>query len=150
MPAGDAIVEAHVQGEGAAENIAMTPDPLEQGAYTAEWTTPKPGSYLVEVVARRGSEEIGRDVFTFRREDGVAENFHIEQNRELLEKLSSETGGRYYKPDAASKLGQDISYSEAGITIRETRDLWDMPALFLAFLVLCAAEWLLRRRWGVI
>jgi hypothetical protein len=150
MPAGDAIVEAHVQGEGAVENLSMTPDPLEQGAYTAEWTTPKAGSYLVEVVARRGAEEIGRDVFTFRREDGVAEHFHIEQNRELLEKLSSETGGRYYRPDAASKLGQDISYSEAGITIRETRDLWDMPALFIAFLILCAAEWLLRRRWGVI
>ena len=29
------------------------------------------------------------------------------------------------------KLGKDINYSEAGITVRETRDLWDMPVIFL-------------------
>ncbi len=89
-------------------------------------------------------------MITFRREDGVAENFHIEQNRELLEKLSSETGGRYYKPQDAQKLGKDISYSEAGITVRETRDLWDMPIVFLLALLLRCGEWLLRRKWGVI
>ena len=89
-------------------------------------------------------------MLTFRREDGVAENFRVEQNRELLEKLSSETGGRYYKPEDAQKLGNDISYSEAGITVRETRDLWDMPVVFLLLLMLRSGEWLLRRKWGVI
>ena len=70
-------------------------------------------------------------MLTFRREDGVAENFHTSQNRELLEKLAQQTGGRYYKPADASKLANEISYSEAGITSRETRDLWDMPVIFL-------------------
>ena len=99
---------------------------------------------------KQGTEEIGRDSFTFRREDGVAENFHVEQNRELLEKLSSETGGRYYKPADAQRLGKDIVYSQAGITVRETKDLWDMPAIFALFLLVRGAEWLLRRKWGVI
>jgi hypothetical protein len=85
-----------------------------------------------------------------RREDGIAENFHVEQNRELLQKLSAETGGQYYKPSDAQKLGKDINYSQAGIPVRETRDLWDMPVIFLLFLGIRAAEWLLRRRWGVI
>ncbi len=150
LPASDATVEAHVEGEGSNETVVMTPEPLEQGVYAAEWTAPKPGSYLVEVNAKRGTEDLGSDAFTFRREDGVAENFHVEQNHELLEKLSSETGGRYYKPEDASKLGRDISYSQAGITIRETRDLWDMPAVFALLLLLRSAEWLLRRKWGVI
>jgi len=96
------------------------------------------------------TEEIGHDVVTFRREDGVAENFHTSQNKELLQKLSEQTGGRYYKPDEASKLTNEISYSEAGITARETRDLWDMPIVFLLLLMLRSAEWLLRRKWGVI
>ena len=89
-------------------------------------------------------------MLTFRREDGVAENFHVEQNRELLEKLSSETGGRYYKPEDVGRLPKDISYSEAGITVRETRDLWDMPVIFLLLLLLRAARMALRRKWGVI
>jgi uncharacterized membrane protein len=151
LPASDAVVEAHITGEGGQqETVNMTPEPLEQGVYAADWTTPQAGSYIVEVVAKRGTEEIGRDTFTFRREDGIAENFHVEQNRELLQKLSAETGGSYYKPADAQKLGKDINYSQAGITVRETRDLWDMPALFLLFLGIRAGEWLLRRRWGVI
>jgi len=151
LPASDAKTEAHILGpDGIAEAVDMRPDPIEAGVYTADWTTPKPGSYLVEVVANRGGEELGRDTMTIRREDGVAENFHTQQNRELLEKLSSETGGRYYTPQDASKLGKDISYSDAGITVRETRDLWDMPIVFLLLLSLRAGEWLLRRKWGVI
>jgi len=89
-------------------------------------------------------------VLTFRREDGVAENFHTSQNRELLEKLSEQTGGRYYTPSEASKLPEEISYSEAGITTRETRDLWDLPIVFMLLLTIRAAEWLLRRKWGVV
>jgi hypothetical protein len=151
IPASDATVEAHVLGpDGIAEGIEMRPEPLEQGVFVADWTTPKAGSYLVEVLAKRGTEELGRDVLTFRREDGVAENFHAEQNRELLQKLSAETGGTYYKPDDAKKLSKEISYSEAGITMRETRDLWNMPIIFLGLLLLRAGEWLLRRKWGVI
>ncbi len=150
LPAADATVEAHILGEGVTETVSMRPDALDAGVYTTEWTAPKAGSYVVEVTAHRGVEDLGRDVITFKRDDGVAENFHVEQNRELLEKLSSETGGKYYKPEDAKKLGKDISYSEAGITVRETRDLWDMPVIFLLLLMLRSGEWLLRRRWGVI
>jgi hypothetical protein len=89
-------------------------------------------------------------VLTFRREDGVAENFHTGQNKELLEKLSEQTGGRYYAATDASKLASEISYSEAGITSRETRDLWDMPIVFLMALGIRGSEWLLRRKWGVV
>ncbi|HEY4363192.1 MAG TPA: hypothetical protein VGN17_19640 [Bryobacteraceae bacterium] len=151
LPSSDATVEAHILGpDGLTESVEMRPEPLEQGVYTADWTTPKPGSYAVDVVAKHDKEDLGHDTMTFRREDGVAENFHVEQNRALLEKLSSETGGRYYRPDGASKLGQDINYSEAGITVRETRDLWDMPVIFLLIIAMRTAEWTLRRKWGVI
>jgi len=150
LPAGDAIVEARILGQGITETLAMNPEPFEQGAFGVEWQAPKAGDYLVEVIAHRGTEELGRDAFTIRREDGMAENFHVEQNKELLEKLSSETGGMYYRPADAQKLGDEIKYSQAGITVRESRDLWDMPAIFALFLLLRGAEWLLRRKWGVI
>src|SRR5206468_2286362 len=48
------------------------------------------------------------------------------------------------------KLADQISYSEAGITTRETKDIWDMPVVFLFALSLRAMEWLLRRKWGVV
>ncbi len=152
LPAADAQVEARVMGpQGMTELISMKPDSVTPGLYHADFTAPKAGSYLTEFVARRGpTEEIGRDVITFQRQDGVAENFRTSQNRELLEKLSQQTGGKYWKPEDLGKLTDEIALSEAGITVREARDLWDLPAVFMALLALRGAEWWLRRKWGVV
>ena len=80
----------------------------------------------------------------------MAENFHTAQNRELLEKLATETGGRYWRPSELSRLPNEISYSDAGISVRDIKELWNMPVVFLWLLLLMAAEWLLRRKWGVV
>jgi hypothetical protein len=102
------------------------------------------------MIASRTGERIGVDNIAFHREDGVAESFHTEQNRELLERLAAETGGKYWKPDNTSKLPEELAYSEAGIASREIRDLWHLPAVFLLLAVLRTGEWLLRRRWGAV
>jgi uncharacterized membrane protein len=151
QPAADARVEAHILGpNGISAVVPMTPVPDAPGTFQAKWTAEKPGSYVAEVTAGRGSDELGRDVLTFERMDGVAENFHAEQNRDLLEKLSSATGGRYWRPQELSKLPGEIPLSEAGITVRETKQLWNMPAIFLLLVLLRLSEWLLRRKWGVV
>ena len=150
-PMANATVQANIVGPGGSgEPVELKPVPLEEGVYAADWTAEKPGNYVTEIVAKSDKEEVGRDVVTFRREDGVAENFHANQNRELLEKLAEQTGGKYYTPAAARKLAGEISYSEAGITTRETKDLWDMPMVFLLALMLRGSEWMLRRKWGVV
>ena len=97
-----------------------------------------------------GVKELGRDVLTFQRMDGVAENFHIEQNRELLERLAAQTGGQYWKPADLGKLPAAIPFSEAGVTVRETKDLWNLPLVFLILLLLRFSEWWLRRKWGIV
>jgi uncharacterized membrane protein len=151
MPLGDARVEAHFLGpQNTAALVEMTPDPNSPGIFNAEWTADKPGTYTVEISAKRADEDVGRDTLMFQRIDGVAENFHTEQNRDLLEKLSSQTGGRYWQPQELSKLSTEIPYSEAGITIREAKDLWNMPVIFLLILLLPASEWVLRRKWGLV
>ncbi|MBV8573206.1 MAG: hypothetical protein JO319_21500, partial [Acidobacteriaceae bacterium] len=151
LPAGDATVQAHIVApDGSAEDIPLRPEPLSEGVYTAEWNATRPGSYIAQVSAKRGAQKLGSDMVTFRRENGVAENFHREQNKELLQKLADETGGHYYTPRDAHHLNQEISYSQAGITAHEMKDLWNMPAIFLLALMLKSAEWLLRRKWGAI
>jgi hypothetical protein len=151
FPATSANVVAHIEGPGGiTESVTLRPEPLKQGVYSADWNATQPGAYVVDVSAMQGEQDLGQDVRTFRRENGVAENFHREQNRELLEKLASETGGHYFTAGNANQLVDQIAYSDAGITARETKDLWDMPIVFLLIISLRAAEWLLRRRWGVV
>lgn len=154
QPTADAHVTAHIVGpEGANALVDLMPSQDTPGLYQTEWTAEKPGTYLAEVTAESAGkqpEEIGRDVLTFQREDGTAENFHTEQNRMLLEQLASQTGGRYWQPSELKDLPRDISYSEAGISVRSMKELWNMPIVFLLLLGLPIVEWLLRRKWGVI
>jgi uncharacterized membrane protein len=147
LPAADAQVTAHFIGpDGISALIDMTPVADKPGMFRAAWTAEKPGSYLAEVTAA----SVGSGTLPFQRIDGVAESFHIEQNRELLQKLASETGGRYWRPDELSRLPSEISYSDAGVSVRDIKELWNMPIVFLWLLLLVAAEWLLRRKWGVV
>ncbi len=152
--AANARVTAHILGpEGVSALVDLTPSEGTLGLYQTEWTAEKPGTYVAEVVAESAGnqpQELGRDVVMFQREDGVAESFHTGQNRHLLEQLASETGGRYWKSSDLKNLPRDISYSEAGISVRSTKELWDMPIVFLLLLGLPIGEWLLRRKWGVI
>ncbi|HYL38853.1 MAG TPA: vWA domain-containing protein, partial [Bryobacteraceae bacterium] len=156
-PARDAKVEAHILGpSGVSALVEMTPVPDSPGQFQAAWSAPKAGAYLTEITAQRSDpntrtfKELGRDVLTFQRMDGVAENFHTEQNRELLERLATQTGGQYWKPADLGKLAGAIPFSEAGVTVRETKDLWDLPLVFLVLLLLRFSEWWLRRKWGIV
>jgi uncharacterized membrane protein len=156
-PAPDARVEAHILGpSGVSALVEMTPLPDSPGQFQASWSAPRVGAYLTEVTAQRADretravKELGRDVLTFQRMDGVAENFHTEQNRELLERLATQTGGQYWKPADLGKLAGSIPFSEAGMTTRETRDLWNLPLVFLVLVLLRFSEWWLRRKWGIV
>jgi uncharacterized membrane protein len=150
-PAPDARVEAHILGpSGVSALVEMAPVPDNPGQFQAGWSAPKTGAYLTEVTAQRNGTELGRDVLTFQRMDGVAENFHTEQNRDLLEHLATQTGGQYWKPADLGKLAAAIPFSEAGVTMRETKDLWDLPLLFLVLVLLRFSEWWLRRKWGIV
>jgi len=150
-PAPDAKVEAHILGpSGVSALVEMAPVPDNPGQFQAAWSAPRVGAYLTEVTAQRNGTELGRDVLTFQRMDGVAENFHTEQNRDLLERLATQTGGQYWKPADLGKLAGSIPFSEAGVTVRETKDLWDLPLVFLVLLLLRFSEWWLRRKWGIV
>ncbi len=151
QPVPNAQVEAHILGPaGSSDVVKLAPVANQPGIYAVDWNATPAGSYVAEFVVRSDKGEAGRDVIAFRREDGVAENFHLTQNRELLQKLSDATGGRYYPLSDAQKLAGEISYSEAGITAHEVLDLWDMPIVFLLAILLRGGEWLLRRKWGVV
>ncbi|MGQ9917752.1 MAG: glutamine amidotransferase [Bryobacteraceae bacterium] len=151
LPSTSAVVSVHVMGPGGvSDTVELSPSRREPGVYEADWRAPRPGSYLAEAAAREGLEDLGRDPVTVRREDGMQEFFRTEQNRELLERLAQQTGGRYYRPAKAAGLAKEIELSEAGITVRETRPVWNAPAAFLLLAGLKTAEWLVRRRWGAV
>lgn len=148
-PVNDATVTARMVGpDGASTEQRLNPVPGQAGEYKLTANVTLPGTYVTEIVARRGSEEVGQDTLSFRREDGVAEAFGRVQNRGLLEGLSGRTGGKYYTAADAARIPEELTFSQSGLTMKETRDLWSLPIFFLLLALLKSAEWVLRRRWG--
>jgi hypothetical protein len=151
LPVADAAVEAHILGpDGVSARVPMANVPGVPGEYRAEWNAEQAGDYLTEITAARSDQPLGRDVLYFRRVDGVAENFHTQQNRALLERIAALTGGRYWQAGELTQLADQIELSAAGITAQAVRELWNMPVLLLLLLLLPLTEWLVRRWWGVI
>ena len=150
-PIADAHVTAHVIGPGgssAALDLEAVPGAV--GRYHRDWTASSVGTYIAEISAQRGTLAAERDVVSFARQDGIAEQFHTEQNRELLQLLASRTGGRYFKPEDVAALPAAVPYSPAGVTVQQLVELWNMPINFIVLVLLRGADWLLRRRWGIV
>ena len=95
-----------------------------------------------------GGQSLGAAQLAVRREDGVAEHYHTQQNRALLERIAAATGGNYFTVADIGKLPEAVKFSDAGTVERQVLDLWSMPIVFLVLLLLKSGEWLLRLYWG--
>jgi hypothetical protein len=82
-------------------------------------------------------------------DDHGADVEQAELRSPLLRRISRETGGRYYPLADAARLTEDVEFTESGVTVRESRDLWDMPAMFFLLVALLGAEWGYRRWRGL-
>jgi len=148
-PATDATVSLEVSdGLGPPTTLEMTPVAGERGLYEAAYETARPGIFRFEATAKTAEDELGRARFAVRREDGVVEHYHVQQNRALLERLAGATGGTYFPVSDLSRLPEAVSFSEAGTVERTVLDLWNIPLAFLILLLLKSGEWLLRLYWG--
>jgi uncharacterized membrane protein len=157
QPATAATVKLEVSdGMGPPTTVDMTPVAGERGLYEAVYETTHSGVFRFEAVATAATaageaetpEELGRARFAVRRDDGVIEHYRVAQNRPLLERLATATGGRYFAVSDVSRLPEAVSFSEAGSVERQVLDLWNIPLAFLLLLLLKSAEWLVRLYWG--
>jgi uncharacterized membrane protein len=121
----------------------------KDGEYRTTFTPDEPGIYDVKVTAARDSKDLGTGDMHVRVSAGDAEYFDAGMRAPLLKRIAEDTGGRFFTPANAASLPEAISYSGRGVTVVEERELWDMPALFLALMGLIAAEWGYRRIRGL-
>jgi uncharacterized membrane protein len=145
-----------------ADVVAVVEDPAgDEREYPMEWSverdgeyvtrirTREPGFYAIRVEAGRGDEVLGSTETWVQAVPLDTEHFGAERRTALLKRLAEETGGRFYTPETAADLPEDLTYTESGATIEERKDLWDMPALFLSALALVSAEWGYRKWRGL-
>jgi uncharacterized membrane protein len=146
----DAQVTAHVTTpSGRQVDVPLEWTLREDGSYSGRMLAEEQGVYRLEAEARRGRDTTRSAPGSLLVDDHGADVEQAELRAPLLRRLADETGGRYYPLADAARLADDVAYTESGVTVRETRDLWDMPAVFLALLLLLGTEWAYRRARGL-
>ncbi|MBI2816441.1 MAG: hypothetical protein HYX72_05850 [Acidobacteria bacterium] len=147
---GAAVVATLHAPDGSSQSIPMDLSVELDGVFRGAYDAVSPGVYRLEVTARLGDKEIGKGGSYFQRADGGLEAFSAEQNKPFLTRLAEQTGGKYYPISRADLLPEQLTYSPAGISAPEIRDLWDMPVWLLALLILKGTEWALRKKWHTV
>jgi hypothetical protein len=148
----DGHISAHVTGPtGAVEDVPLVWNVEGDGEYIGRFTPSADGLYRIAVDGTdRAGADIGRGTTVVRVAPGDAEFFDAAMRAPLLERLATETGGRFFRAADTSTLADAIAYSGKGVTVSETRDLWDMPIILLLLLGLMGGEWLYRRGAGLV
>lgn len=121
----------------------------KDGEYRASFLPKEKGIYEISVDATKDGTSLGTGTSYVESGDLDEEYFRAEMRAPLLERIAQETGGRFYTPQTVSRLAEDMSYTEGGTTVKERRDLWDMPVVFLLFVGLASAEWSYRKLRGL-
>ncbi len=138
--------------EGRREALPLLPSP-DPGEFLVSFTGTREGAYTVEVTLTVGGAPVrGKRVLTL---SGVGAEFESAAPRpDLLRRLAEETGGGVISDPKRLRaaLQAAIRAREAAgpaVTMEERHPLGASPVLFGVVVLLLAAEWLLRRRWGL-
>lgn len=116
--------------------------------YDGEFKVNELGQYKIELTGTSGIGSLSAksDLLVT---DMNREFYGAAQNSDLLKRIASETGGKYYAPAEAQSLLDDLTYRQSPYSERVTKDLWDMPINFMLIVGLLSAEWFLRKREGL-
>jgi uncharacterized membrane protein len=150
-PVGDARATARVtKPSGATIDVPLNFTTLNSvNVYTGEFKADELGQHKIELVgqsASLGQLNANANVLV---SDLNREYYSAAQNSDLLKRIASETGGKYYTPAQTQSLLDDLTYRQTPYSERVTKDLWDMPVNFLLLVGLLSAEWFLRKREGL-
>ena len=153
--------QAHVELNGADVTARVTrPNggtldvPLEwsgdvDGLYRGTFVSSEAGTYEVAVDASEGADVVGSDVAFLRAGPSDEEFFDPTMHEGPLQRIADESGGRFYTPETAAGLAEDVRYTGRGVTSVEERDLWSMPIVLIVLMSLVCAEWAYRRAVGL-
>ena len=150
VPVADASPVLSVTGpDGETREVRPELVDAAEGGYRAAVRPAEPGVYRIDAVVDRGGERLGAATDWALVGGADAELADPWLNAPALERAAAATGGRYVEPDGVGGLGESILDGFAAAPIPVRTPLWHSVWVFLWLVAVLAAEWGLRRRWGL-
>ena len=124
----------------------LTADPSAADKLTAEFVPGKPGKYEAVAKFPDGTEQTARFIVF----DENLEQTEVATDVTYLKKLCESSGGRLLQPEELGKFVRELSdeRADAGSQTRLV-SAWDRVWVFWTIGLCFAADWFLRRRWGL-
>ncbi|MFP4249131.1 MAG: glutamine amidotransferase [Armatimonadota bacterium] len=146
-PVAGAAVRVEVTGAGGEREVEADPT-RDDGVYRATVQTSEPGELRLRAVAEDGGEILGEDRRVIEVVEPLGELTDAARP-EVLEAIAAETGGRYLPLERAEEMAGILPLEpeteQRTVQLRPARTWW----FFALILLVAAADWLLRRRWGL-
>jgi len=147
-PVPDASVEATLTAPGK-EPVPLALRPSGAGRHAATINADTPGLYRVRAEARQGATLLGVADRWFYVGGSDPEYADPRLNEGFLRRLARQSGGQYVPASEVDRALSALSSSVPQTLEPERRDLWHEPWAFALVLLLLAAEWVVRRAWGM-
>jgi uncharacterized membrane protein len=146
----DAAVVANITWpSGKTTELPLRWTAQKDGIYKGQFNPAEKGTYRARVTATQQGREIGTSERFFMVTDSNLEFFNAGQNKDLLQRIATETGGHYYTLANAKQMPEEMTYVERPNSVPQILPLWDMPILFMLLSTLLIFEWAWRKREGL-
>ncbi len=151
-PVTNATVDAVLYRDGVrAATIRLSPDDNAGGLFRGKTAALEPGSYAVaiESLAIASAELKARAEFKVEpRETG--ELTQLSLNEDLLRQMSLASGGQYLREEDLGKLADLLAPLSQGRVVESDTVLWQSYWWFVPIVLLLTAEWIVRKRFGLL
>jgi uncharacterized membrane protein len=149
-PVRDATVILSVSGPGgAARDVQAAAADEEPGKYVGRFRADQAGVYRVRAEGRRGGERLGVAESALLVGGADDELSDPRLNEDVLRRIAFESGGALVEEHAVATLGRELARHAPDPAPPVPREIWHNAWAFLLVAALAAAEWTLRRRWGM-
>jgi uncharacterized membrane protein len=149
-PVPDAAIMASVTAaDGSAEPLTFHRDGAEDGRFVSAFRPGAKGVYTLHAHASRAGAALGTVDQTFYVGGADPELADPRLNENVLRRIARASGGRYVPLADAARVASWLEETAPEPGGLEPHDLWQQPWLLALVIGLLAAEWILRRRWGL-
>lgn len=145
----DGTIVAVEDQRGRRVTLALQRDAANRGLFTGGWQDLAAGAYRLYLVAPALTQPPTPRQFTV--QPPLSEMSHVEMNSTELKQAAQVTGGRFYTVSNASRLPRDLPRGEAvRVESLPPEPVWNSHWLAALVVALLTAEWLLRRKTGLL
>ncbi len=151
MPLDNADVQLEIQPlEGEPIQLKASADVERAGYYLADFWTKQTDAFRVTAnVIGVDGEHLPPDTAGWVTEPKAAEFEQLQTNRELLETIASQTGGRVLRDNELDAFAAELPHQKVPVSQAWVYPIWHQPWVMLLAIICLCAEWGLRRWKGL-